>query len=98
MAYRLIWSPSARFDLHEISAYIAEADPIAAAKFIRGIFNTVERLPCFPESGRIVPDFGDPSIREVIRRPCRIVYRIRHSDEVVEIIRVWHAARGIPEI
>ena len=98
MAYRLIWSPSARFDLREISVYIAEAAPIAAAKFIRGIFNTVERLPCFPESGRIVPDFGDPSIREVIRRPCRIVYRIRHSDEVVEIIRVWHAARGIPEL
>jgi len=98
MAYWLIWSPSARFDLREISVYIAEADPIAAAKFIRGIFNTVERLPCFPESGRIVPDFGDPSIREVIRRPCRIVYRIRHSDEVVEIIRVWHAARGIPEL
>ena len=27
MAYRLIWSPSARFDLREISVYIAEADP-----------------------------------------------------------------------
>jgi len=98
MVYRLIWSPSARFDLREISAYIAEADPIAAAKFIRGVFNTVERLSRFPESGRIVPDFGDPNIREVIRRPCRIVYRIRHSSEVVEIIRVWHAARGVPEL
>ena len=84
MAYRLIWSPSARFDLNEISAYIDEVDPVAAAKFIRSVFNTVERLSRFPESGRIVPDFGDSSIREVIRRPCRIVYRVRHPSEVTE--------------
>ena len=30
MAYRLTWSPSARFDLREIFAYIAEDDPLMA--------------------------------------------------------------------
>lgn len=96
MARGLIWSPAARLDLREIFAYIAGDNPAAARKFIRSIFHTIERLPLFPESGRIVPEFNDPMIREVIRRPCRIVYRITPHEQTIEIARVWHAARGIP--
>ena len=98
MDYRLTWSPTARFDLRDIFAYIAEDNPTAAGKFIRSLFHAVERLPSFPESGRVVPEFHDPTIREVIRRPCRIVYRIKASSGLIEIARVWHAARGIPEL
>ena len=96
MAGRLTWSPTARADLREILAYIAENDPTAARKFIRSVFSAVERLTSFPESGRTVPEFADPMLREVIRRPCRVVYRIKTGR--VEIARVWHAARGIPEL
>jgi len=32
MAYKLIWAPSARFDLRELSSYIAETPPL-----IRGV-------------------------------------------------------------
>jgi len=45
-----------------------------------------------------VPEFNEPTLREVIRKPCRIVYRIRSKRQQVEIVRVWHAARGIPEV
>ncbi|MBM4028180.1 MAG: type II toxin-antitoxin system RelE/ParE family toxin [Planctomycetes bacterium] len=55
-------------------------------------------LADFPQSGRVVPEFDDPSIREIIRRPCRIVYRVRTQDQMVEIARIWHAARGIPQL
>ena len=94
----MTWSPSALLDLHDIFSYIAEDDPSAAGKFIRSLLHAVERLPAFPESGRIVPEFDDPVIREVIRRPCRIVYRVKADSELIEIARVWHAARGIPEL
>ena len=98
MAHELTWSPAARLDLKEVFAYIAEDDPITARKFIQGLFGSVERLPVFPESGRVVPEFKDSTIREIIHRPCRIVYRIKARQNQVEIARVWHAARGIPEI
>jgi plasmid stabilization system protein ParE len=98
MAYRLEWSPSARQDLRDLLRYIAQDDPRAARRFIRSIFEAVQRLPQYPESGRAVPEFDDPAIREIIRRPCRIVYRIRSTESLVEIARVWHAARGTPEI
>ncbi len=58
----------------------------------------VEHLTDLPESGCVVPEFNDPAIREIIRRPCRIVYRVKHPEDIVEIARVWHAARGIPEL
>lgn len=98
MAYRLIWSPSARLDLRELASYIAETRPKASAKFVKNVFSKVEHLSDFPKSGRVVPEFGDPNIREVIRKPCRIVYRIKESEHVVEIVRVWHAARGTPPL
>lgn len=98
MAYRLIWAPSARLDLRELASYIAESRPRASASFIKNVFHTVEHLSDFPRSGRVVPEFNDPNIREVIRRPCRIVYRVRPQKRIVEIVRVWHAARGIPQL
>jgi plasmid stabilization system protein ParE len=98
MAYRLIWSPTARLDLRDLLTYIAEDDPAAARAFARSLFRTIERLPRFPESGRIVPEFNEPTIREVIRKPCRIVYRIKAEDHLIEIARVWHAARGLVDL
>jgi toxin ParE1/3/4 len=98
MAFKLIWSPTAKFDVKNISAFIAEDSESAAKRFVRSLFQAVERLADFPESGRIVPEFNDPAIREVIRRPCRIVYRLKSSGRIIEIVRVWHAARGTPRI
>jgi plasmid stabilization system protein ParE len=98
MAYQLIWAPSARLDLKELALYIAESRPIVAARFVKQVFRIVEHLADFPESGRVVPEFDDPNIREVIRRPCRIVYRIKSQERTVEIARVWHAARGTPQL
>ena len=98
MAYELIWAPSARLDLKELASYIAESRPEASARFVESIFHTIEHLTTFPQSGRIVPEFNDPNIREVIRRPCRIVYRIEAERQTIEIARIWHAARGVPEL
>ena len=98
MAGQLIWSPSARLDLKDLYLFIKDKDAPAAARFVEKILSSVERLIQFPESGRVVPEFSDPHIREVICPPCRIVYRLKKSDGVVEIARVWYAARGIPEV
>ena len=98
MAVKLIWSPTAHLDLRDLCAYIAEENPSAAHNFASSIFEVIERFPEFPESGRIVPEFNDPSIREIIRKPCRVVYRLKTDKQIIEIARIWHSARGIPKI
>ena len=45
----------------------------------------------FPRSGRIVPEVGDPAIREILLGNYRIVYRIKSG--AVEILAVHHGAR-----
>jgi len=92
------WSPTARFDLWDVLSYISEFDQNAAARFRDKVFDSIERLADFLESGRIVPEFSDSNIREVICKPCRIVYRLKNNGSFVEIARVWHSSRGIPEI
>lgn len=96
MAVRIIWSPSARLDLHDLKEYISLDSPEIAKRFIASLFESVERLEVFPQSGRTVPEFEDKHLREAIRKPCRIVYRLNADHSSIEIIRVWHTSREIP--
>ena len=45
----------------------------------------------FPEIGRIVPEYGDPKMREIIYRNYRIVYLV--EERAVEIITVFHGSK-----
>jgi toxin ParE1/3/4 len=98
MAFSLIWSPTAKLDLWDILSYISESNPSAANRFGTAVFESIERLRDFPQSGRIVPEMDDDAIREIIVSPCRVIYRLNQHDHMVEIARIWHAARGTPEI
>jgi toxin ParE1/3/4 len=92
---RLLWSPQALRDLEGIRDYIAIDSARYAALVIERIVNGVERLSTFPESGRMVPEHNDPSIREVIVKPYRVVYRLKSG--LVEIATVFRASRMFPE-
>jgi toxin ParE1/3/4 len=96
MAYKLIWSPAARDDLHDIVVFIARDNPERAMSFGYELISQADRLQGFPEIGRMVPEYRNSNIRELIFNPYRLVYRINHDRELCEIARVWHSARGIP--
>lgn len=98
MDYQVVFSPSARTDLRSIVRYISFDAPDRALQFGRFLVSHTKALAQFPELGRVVPEFGDAFIREIIVRSYRIVYRLDHSKHLVEVLRFWHAARGIPEI
>lgn len=98
MAFRLIWSQTAKYDLQDLTSFIAENSPSAANQFVKSLFQTIEQLADFPQSGRVVPEFNDPVLREVIRKPCRIVYRVKSRERIIEVVRIWHTARGTPRL
>jgi toxin ParE1/3/4 len=86
------WTERAQDDLAAIHAFI-EADSIHyAAATVRRLLSAVDRLQDFPHSGRAVPEFSDPEIREVTVRPYRIVYRIVSSSEI-HVLTVHHGSR-----
>jgi len=76
MARGLAWSPEAIEDIESIAAYI-ERDSAWYAKAVASkIIETAETIPEFPELGRIVPEVGDPAIRERFAYSYRIIYRL----------------------
>jgi len=97
MAVRIIGSLLARKDLKEASAYIRKANSVAAKSFLLSISKKVDLLADFSEMGRVVPEQEEPFVREVIHHNYRIVYDYTAATNVVEITRIWHAARGEPE-
>ena len=48
--------------------------------------------------GRTVPELDDPSIREIVARSYRVIYRVDHDNHWVEVVRFWHGARGTPDV
>jgi toxin ParE1/3/4 len=85
------WTPQAADDLDAIAEFIARDSPHFAALFVADILQTVDRLADFPESGRVVPEIGEKSIREIIFGSYRIIHRWR--SEAIEILTVYHGAR-----
>jgi plasmid stabilization system protein ParE len=81
MAYKLIWSPAARDDLHDITIFIAHDDSDHAMSFGYRLISETDRLRDFPESGRIVPEyrmrsFAKSSFRHGIQKPLGFELRI----------------------
>jgi plasmid stabilization system protein ParE len=85
------WTPQAADDLEAITDFIAQDSPHYASLFAMDMIAATERVATFPNSGRIVPEVGDPAIREILLGNYRIVYRAK--GQVVEILTVYHAAR-----
>lgn len=98
MDYRVKLSRSARLDMQDIVRYISIDDPERALRFGKFLILHTKSLGQFPERGRVVPEFGEESIREIIVRTYRIIYRLDHRQRVIEVIRFWHAGRGSPEL
>jgi toxin ParE1/3/4 len=88
---QVVWLDSALDDLAEVRRFIALDSPSAAERVVNRIVQSTRRLEQFPQSGRIVPEYGRPDLREVIVDAYRIVYRIR--GDVVAIASVEHGAR-----
>jgi len=96
-SFEVTFAPRAERDLQTIASYIAARNsPEIAERFGNRLIDRALTLATLPERGRVVPELGDPEIREIFFKTYRIVYRLRSG--TVEVIRFWHAARGTPEI
>jgi toxin ParE1/3/4 len=62
----IVITDSALSDLEDIERYISEDSPSIARKFISKIFDKIEQLSAYPESGKPVPEIKDPLVRELL--------------------------------
>ena len=92
MAATIHLAASALADLEDIRTWCADQGvPEDGARLVARIIERIEALAEHPDLGRVVPEFDQPFLRELIHRPFRIVYR--RDDGALRIARVWRGER-----
>jgi addiction module RelE/StbE family toxin len=87
------WTPQAADDLQAIYDFIARDSKHYAQLTVEDILAAIDRLGQFPLMGRRVPEPPRDDLRELIKPPYRIVYRV---SEVVKILTIFRASRLFP--
>lgn len=91
---KVIWTEEARDRLKDIEGYIAQENPKAAKKLVRGIILKVaEQLTLYPSSGKTGRVTGT---RELFfsSHPYIVVYTV--MNDKVYVLTVFHGAQKTP--
>lgn len=87
------FTPKSLDDIEITAIYISQTSEKYAEMFVEMIFREVNYLSKHPLIGRYVPEFEeDGTLRELIRPPYRIVYRVVNSERV-DILRVLRSSQ-----
>lgn len=90
---KLNWTNKASNDLKNIFDYIATDSKFYAKRQLSKLVIRTQILKTFPKSGRIVPEFSNNEIRELIEGRYRIVYKILNDNEI-DILTIHHTSRS----
>ena len=87
------WSRVARRELRAIFEYVADRSNAAARALRARTGDAANRLTVYPLLGRIVPEFGDLTIRELIVGSYRLVYRV--DGDTITVVTIVHGSRNL---
>jgi len=93
VARAVAWSHSAWSDLERAADYIARDSPSYAATLLERACAAARSLDRFAERGRVVPELGEATIREVFVGSFRLVYRVLPGR--VDVLAFVHGARDL---
>lgn len=93
MARHVIWTDAALSALEAIAEYIARDSQFYAADFVNKAFEASDSLAKSPEAAGMVPEFGNPAIREIFVKKYRLIFEV--SEGAVRILTVIHGARDL---
>lgn len=88
----VVWTDAAINDLNEIGEYIAKDSERYGQLVVERLFNSVDILETNPQSGKMVIEFDNEKIRELVRKNYRIIYRVVDSERI-DIITIHRTER-----
>jgi len=89
------WTIGARLDVDDLKLSFARTSPVFAAALINRLVEAADGLEVFPAMGRVVPEYADQSIRELIVGAYRLVYVYDGQREWVGLAAVSHSSRDL---
>ena len=72
----LRWTSEALGRLEDIELYITQDNPAAAKNQISKLLDRAAQHVVAPRNGRVVQDYQDEDVREILEAPYRIIYYI----------------------
>ncbi len=90
---KVVWTEPALNDIHDLIEYIARDSAVYAERFGRRVVRAPRILQQSPLIGRIVPEFSDKTIRELIYGSYRIIYKT--AGQACFVVAVVHGSRDI---
>lgn len=96
MVDKLVWTRKALCDLRDNFEYIDKDSHQYAVLTTEQILDKAKRIKSSPLSGKIVPEFQDAQLRELLFKSYRIIYKLDNS--AVYIVRVYHSSRLLSSI
>ena len=89
------WTDEAQAHLDSIYQHIAADSPVYALRMVDKLTRRSQQIGDFPLSGRVVPEYEEYTVRDVIEPPYRN-YRLAPDDRV-DVLAVIHGARLLPD-
>jgi len=93
MDRRVVWTETAWSDLELVVTYIAKDSSHYAAAFAREPRDASRSPSQLSNRGRAVPEFDDPTVREIFVRSYRLIYTV--TEDAVYILGFVHGARDL---
>ncbi len=90
---KVLWTENSIRDLLAIKDFISLDSPERADTWILELYSSGDNLVTFPQRGRIVPEFDQENIRELIIENYRLIYRVKSSS--IEILTVFEGHRQL---
>ena len=87
---KVCWTDESYEALKGIREYISRDSNYYACRMIERILSRETQIGTFPKSGRKVPEYNSPNIREIFEGDYRIIYKIK--SESIDILTVVHGA------
>lgn len=88
------WTDNALEHLWAIHEYIAQGSQEYAQRVVDRIIKRSQQIASFPFSGRVVPEYQRPQIREVFEGQYRIIYYIKPDQ--IDVLAVIHGRQQVP--
>ena len=96
MAQEIVWSREAVNDLERIAEFISKDSEFYASALVQEVIEAGDSLTELYERGRVLPELGNKSIREIFVREYRLIYSIEISRVV--ILGLIHGKRDLEKL
>jgi len=84
---KVVWSDDAAWALVALETRLAlRYSPVQAAGIVEELVRRVERLEDHPQLGRVVPEYREWQLRELVDRWNRVLYRLR--SDAIEVVTI----------